>query len=80
MPTTENDGVRLHYEVSGEARGTVLVLANSLGSNLRMWDKVLPAFENRHRVLRFDMRGHGKSSVTPEPLTIEQLGRDVFGC
>ena len=58
--------------------GLVLVLVNSLGSNLHMWDKVLPAFESRHRVLRFDMRGHGESSVSPEPFTIDQLGRDVL--
>ena len=78
MPTTESGGVRLHYEVSGNPRGAVLVLVNSLGSNLHMWDKVLPAFESRYRVLRFDMRGHGESGVSPEPFTIEQLGRDVL--
>ncbi len=78
MATTESGGARLYYEVSGNPGGTVLVFVNSLGSNLHMWDKVLPALERRHRVLRFDMRGHGKSAVSPEPLTIEQLGRDVL--
>ena len=78
MPTTESGGARLHYEVSGNPGGTLLVLANSLGSNLHMWDKVLPAFESRYRVLRFDMRGHGESSVSSEPLTIEQLGMRCF--
>ena len=78
MATSESGGVRLHYEVSGNPRGAVLVLANSLGSNLHMWDKVLPAFESRYRVLRFDMRGHGESGLSPQPFTIEQLGRDVL--
>ena len=78
MPTTESGGGRLRYELSGNPGGTVLVLANSLGSNLHMWDKVLPALESRYRVLRFDMRGHGESSVALEPFTIEQLGRDVL--
>jgi 3-oxoadipate enol-lactonase len=78
MPTTESGGARLHYELSGNPRGAVLVLANSLGSNLHMWDKVLPAFESRYRVLRYDMRGHGESAVSPQPFTIEQLGRDVL--
>jgi 3-oxoadipate enol-lactonase len=78
MPKTESDGARLYYEVSGNPRGTFLVLANSLGSNLHMWDKVLPALESRHRVLRFDMRGHGESSLAAEPFTLEQLGRDVL--
>ena len=78
MPTTESGGVRLHYELSGNPRGSLLVLANSVGSNLHMWDKVLPAFESRYRVLRFDTRGHGQSGVSPEPFTIDQLGRDVL--
>ena len=78
MPEIESGGARLYYEVSGNPGGTVLALVNSLGSNLHMWDKVLPALESKHRVLRFDMRGHGESSVAIEPFTIEQLGRDVL--
>jgi 3-oxoadipate enol-lactonase len=78
MPTVESAGVRLHYQVSGNPRGVPLVLSNSLGSNLHMWDKVLPALESKHRVLRYDMRGHGKSSVAPEPFTLEHLGCDVL--
>jgi 3-oxoadipate enol-lactonase len=78
MPTTESGGVSLYYELSGNPRGAVLVLVNGLGSNLHMWDKVLPAFESRYRVLRFDLRGHGKSGHSPQPFTIEQLGRDVL--
>lgn len=78
MPRVESDGVRLHYELSGDPQKTVLVLANSLGSTLNMWDKVMPAFESRYRVLRFDMRGHGQSGVALAPFTIEQLGRDVL--
>lgn len=78
MPTIESGGVRMRYEVSGTTHGSVLVLANSLASNLHMWDKVLPAFESRYRVLRFDMRGHGESGVSSEPFTIDQLGSDVL--
>jgi 3-oxoadipate enol-lactonase len=78
MPTAESGGVPLHYEVSGNPRGSLLVLANSVGSNLHMWDKVLPAFESRYRVLRFDTRGHGESGVSSESFAIDQLGRDVL--
>ena len=39
----------------------------------------MPAFESKYRVLRYDMRGHGESSVAPKPFTIEQLGCDVLG-
>jgi len=43
-----------------------------------MWEKVLPAFEEHYRVLRYDMRGHGASSVSLPPYTLDQLGRDVL--
>ncbi len=78
MPEVENSPGQLYYELSGKEQGDVLVLANSLGSDLRMWDKVLPFFDCRYRVIRFDTRGHGRSSVPPGPYTIMDLGRDVL--
>ena len=78
MPTLETGDVRLHYEQSGAVDGPVLVLSNSLGSNLHMWDKVLPWLEKSLRILRYDTRGHGKSSVPPAPYSIEQLGGDLL--
>jgi len=78
MPIAENGRVRLHYEVSGCSDGAPLVLMNSLGSDLRMWDKVVSVFEKRWRVLRYDVRGHGDSSVPKPPYTIEQLGIDLL--
>ena len=78
MPTLEKGDVRLHYELSGAMNGRVLVLANSLGSNLHMWDKLLPSLEKNLRLLRYDTRGHGQSSVPPPPYSIEQLGGDLL--
>jgi len=78
MPAAENEDVRLNYQLTGVENGPVLVLSHSLGSNLRMWDKALPFLEQDYRVLRYDMRGHGQSSVPPAPYTIEQLGGDVL--
>ena len=78
MPEVEHAGVRLFYELSGNLQGEILVFGNSLGSNLHMWDKVLPWFESRYRVVRFDMRGHGRSSVPKGPCSIEELGCDVL--
>ncbi len=43
-----------------------------------MWDPQMPVFQKAFRVLRYDTRGHGQSSVTPGPYTIEQLARDVL--
>lgn len=78
MPKIEDGGVSLHYELSGITGADVLMFSNSLGSNLRMWDKVLPAFESRYRVLRYDMRGHGESGVPAGPYTVDQLSGDIL--
>jgi len=78
MPFVEIGDFRAHYALSGLAGSPVLVLSNSLGTNFSMWDPQLPEFEKRLRVLRYDTRGHGQSSVTPGPYRIEQLGRDVL--
>ncbi|OYU07178.1 MAG: 3-oxoadipate enol-lactonase [Pseudomonas sp. PGPPP1] len=68
----------LHYQLDGSVDAPVLVLSNSLGTDLHMWDLQIPAFTEHFRVLRFDTRGHGKSLVTEGPYSIEQLGRDLI--
>jgi len=78
MPAISHGDVRIHYALGGREDGELLVLSNSLGSNLRMWSKVLPRLEAVYRVLRFDTRGHGTSSVPPGPYTLDQLGHDVL--
>ena len=76
MPFVELGDLQTYYELADEGRA-VLVLSNSLGTNLSMWDPQMPQLKQRFRVLRYDTRGHGRSSVTPGDYTIEQLGRDV---
>lgn len=78
MPFAELEDVRIHYNLVGPAKAPVLVFSNSLGANLSMWDPQMPAFQKKFRVLRYDTRGHGRSSVTPSPYAIEQLARDVL--
>jgi len=77
MPMIESEGARIHYRFDGNEDGPVVIFSNSLGTNLSMWDAQLPALAARFRVLRYDTRGHGESSVTPGPYSIMQLGRDV---
>jgi len=79
MAFAELDGARIHYEINGEAGLPVLVLSNSLGVNLVMWEPQLGVLAPHFRVLRYDQRGHGKSSVPPGPYSIDQLGSDVLG-
>lgn len=78
MSWAELPGLRLHYEVSGPANGPVIVLVNSLGADLHMWDKALPYLEREFRVLCYDAPGHGESTTPPTPYSIEQLGSDLL--
>ncbi|MBV9613476.1 MAG: 3-oxoadipate enol-lactonase [Acidobacteriaceae bacterium] len=77
MPFADIGRTTAHYELHGPADGALLVLSHSLGSDLSMWDPQVPVFSNRFRVLRYDTRGHGRSSVPSGPYTIEQLTQDV---
>jgi 3-oxoadipate enol-lactonase len=79
MTFTQISGARFHYRLDGAADAPVVMLSNSLGTNLNMWDAQTPALAQRFRVLRYDSRGHGLSEVTPSPYTIAGLGQDVVG-
>jgi len=78
MPFAQLHDVRIHYELSGPENAHPLVLSNSLGSNFSMWDAQMPVFTQHFRVLRYDTRGHGQSSIPTGSYTVEQLGRDVL--
>jgi 3-oxoadipate enol-lactonase len=77
MPFAEVSGGRIHYRVDGALDAPVLVLSNSLGTDLSMWDRQVEALGRSFKVLRYDSRGHGRSLVTPGPYSIEVLARDV---
>jgi 3-oxoadipate enol-lactonase len=79
MTYTNVNGARFHYRLDGAADAPVVVLSNSLGTNLAMWDAQIPALAQKFRVLRYDSRGHGLSEVTPGPYTIAGLAQDVVG-
>nr|WP_276617560.1 3-oxoadipate enol-lactonase [Pseudomonas sp. TMW22089] len=68
----------MNYRLDGPQGAPVLVLSNSLGTDLGMWDAQIPAFTEHFQVLRYDTRGHGQSLVSEGPYSIEQLGRDVL--
>jgi 3-oxoadipate enol-lactonase len=78
VPFLETKDLRMHYELDGPATAPALVLSNSLGTNLSLWDPQLPIFAKSFRVLRYDSRGHGQSSTTQGEYSVEMLGRDVI--
>lgn len=58
---TEVNGTRLYYETAGE--GIPIVLIHGLGLDTRMWDGQFETFAETHRVIRYDLRGFGKSDL-----------------
>ena len=69
--------VRLYYVIDGSADAPVLVLSNSLGTCADMWARQIPTLSQHFRVVRYDTRGHGKSSVPAGEYTFSQLAGDV---
>ena len=78
MPKINADGCAIHVEVEGPERAPVLMLSNSLGTNLHMWDEQVAPFTRHFRLVRYDRRGHGQSDVPKGPYSMERLGRDVL--
>jgi 3-oxoadipate enol-lactonase/4-carboxymuconolactone decarboxylase len=76
MPIVTLGEYDCYYRLEGREDGPVLMLAHSLGADHGMWDPQAADLARRFRVLRYDIRGHGASAVTPGDYTIEQLGRD----
>lgn len=70
--------VALHHLVEGPDDAPVLVLLNSLGTDLRMWDAQAAALRDEFRVIRCDTRGHGRSPLAEPPWTLADLGEDVL--
>jgi 3-oxoadipate enol-lactonase len=78
MPVINADGCPINVEVEGPQGAPVLMLSNSLGTTLQMWDEQVAPFTQHFRLVRYDRRGHGKSGVPKGPYTMERLGRDVL--
>jgi 3-oxoadipate enol-lactonase/4-carboxymuconolactone decarboxylase len=67
------------FKIEGTPNSPVLIFSNSLGSELMMWDELIPYLLPYFRVLRYDTRGHGINvNFTKENLKIDDLGNDVI--
>lgn len=79
MAIAQIDDIRLHYQTDGDPARPCVVLSNSLGTGLGMWDLQAAALADEFFVLRYDTRGHGQSGNGIGPASLERLGRDVVG-
>lgn len=77
MEMIQLENATLHYAVDGDPGGLPVVLANSLGTDFRLWDQLLPLLPVGLRILRFDKRGHGLSSCPPGDYTMPELVADT---
>ena len=69
--------IRLHYRIDGNPNGRPVVFANSLGTDLRLWDQVLPLLPQNLKYIRYDKRGHGLSECPTGAYSMGTLVRDV---
>ena len=79
MPYAHLDDGRLYYRTDGDRGKPCLLLSNSLGTDLGMWDAQAAALAGDFHVLRYDTRGHGGSARGNGPAGIARLGLDVLG-
>ncbi|WP_212523303.1 3-oxoadipate enol-lactonase [Actibacterium sp. MT2.3-13A] len=77
MRVARLNDVALHWREDGDPAGRPVVFANSLGTDLRLWDKVIPRLPQGLRLIRFDKRGHGLSSCPAAPYDMEALIADA---
>jgi 3-oxoadipate enol-lactonase len=73
------NGIVLHYRVAGSDDAPALVLANSLGTDARIWDRVIAQLVGRYRIISYDKRGHGLSDAPPAPYTLADHIGDLAG-
>ncbi|QOL81498.1 3-oxoadipate enol-lactonase [Pseudooceanicola spongiae] len=77
MRIAKLDGLNVHYTDEGDPNGAPIVFANSLGTDLRLWDKLVPLLPAGLRIIRYDKRGHGLTDATPGPYSMGTLVRDA---
>src|SRR5215469_12890433 len=70
MPFADLPNAKIHYSLTGPPAATVLILSNSLGTDYSLWDLQAPELQKKFRLLRYDMRGHGKSSAPSPPYSV----------
>ena len=77
MQVFEKNGMHIHYCEEGDPDGAPLVFSNSLGTDMRLWDAVIPSLPQGLRIVRYDMRGHGLSDCPNAPYSMGALISDV---
>ncbi|MGH7621317.1 MAG: alpha/beta fold hydrolase, partial [Gemmatimonadaceae bacterium] len=75
MPNIERDGANIWYSIEGRDDAPPLLLIHSLATTHELWAPQMSVFARAFRVIRYDLRGHGKSTMPAGEITIEQFAR-----
>jgi 3-oxoadipate enol-lactonase len=73
------NGIKMHYAIDGAADAPWVTFVTGIANDLGMWDGQARALAGRYRILRYDLRGQGKTESTPGPYSVESLGQDLLG-
>src|SRR5688572_20606545 len=78
MSTVSTGGAVISYEVQGAVDAPPLLFINSIGTRRELWDRQRQALEASYRVIQYDARGNGASSVPAGDYSIAQLAQDAL--
>jgi 3-oxoadipate enol-lactonase len=78
MHSFDNNGVTLHVRDEGPRDGRVIMFSNSLGTDMRVWDLLIPLLPRNLRIVRYDKRGHGLSDCPEPPYHMDSLVDDAL--
>lgn len=79
MPFSGKSGSRVYWKLEGRDDAPALVLLNSIGTDMDLWDRTLPLLRQSHRLFRVDTRGHGASDAAGGDYAMAGLADDIFG-
>ena len=77
MQVFERNRMHIHYREEGDPNGAPLVFSNSLGTDMRLWDQIIPLLAEGLRIIRYDMRGHGLTDCPDAPYAMGALISDA---
>jgi len=71
------NGIDTRYVLDDESGGPWLTFVHQLGGDLSVWDQLAGHFRHQYTVMRYDLRGHGETALSPAPFTIADLADDL---
>lgn len=78
MPFTQVPGGQVYWKLEGMSANPALVLLNSIGTDMDLWEPTLPMLRERFCLLRIDTRGHGASHHDGGDVTMARLAQDII--